>query len=213
MALTATTLVAAITSQQTVFSVASGTNIVVPNFTSTPPGTIVGTVGYLLVEQELMQIQNVNGAVVTVQRGYNGSLAVPHGATTPVLSGFSQDFFAFVPPQKADVPFQPNGSLACSAPVASATTITATGAFFHITGTTPVATINLPNYLNLGGSYPGYYPENPLAGIQIMTVWDGINSWTAAGNISIAGSLAAAGNMVIFAYDPNTSKWYPSRIA
>ena len=213
MALTATTLSAAITATQTTFTLASGTGIVVPNFTATPPGTFVGTVGYLLIEQELMQIQQVNGAVVTVQRGYNGTLAVPHGATAPVLSGFSQDFFAFVPAQKSDVPFGPNGSIAFSAPVASATTITASGQYFHITGTTAIATINLPNYVNLGGSYPGYYPENPIAGMQITVVFDGVCTWTAAGNISVAGTSTAGAATVIFTYDPNTSKWYPSRVA
>src|SRR5208282_1802223 len=101
MALTATTLVAAITANQTTFTLTSGTGIVAPNYTITPPGTVVGTVGYLLIEQELMQIQQVNGAIVTVQRGYNGTLAVQHGVTCPVLSGFSYDFYGFTPAQKS----------------------------------------------------------------------------------------------------------------
>ena len=214
MALTATTLSAAITATQTTFTLASGTGIVVPNFTATPPGTIVGTVGYLLIEQELMQIQQVNGAVVTVQRGYNGSLAVPHAITSPVLSGFSQDFFAFVPSQKSDQPYLPL-SIAFGGPVTGAV-ITPTAAFCHFTGTTALTTINLPNYLNLGGAYPGYYPENPIAGAQVNLVFDGSAAgltWTAAVNIGVAGTLAAAGSMVTFTYDPNTSKWYPNRVA
>ena len=41
MALTATTLSAAITATQTTFTLASGTGIVVPNFTATPPAPLL----------------------------------------------------------------------------------------------------------------------------------------------------------------------------
>lgn len=215
MALTATTLSAAITNNQTVFSVASATNIIAPNFTAVPAGTTVANILYALCEQELMQITGINGTTMTVQRGYNGTAATGHGASAPIITGYSSDFIGFVPAQKTDVPFLPFGSVAFGAPVTGAT-ITPTAAYQHFTGSTALVTINLPNYTNIGGSYPGYYPENPIAGMQITLVFDGTGSgltWTAAGNINVAGTSTTAGSGVTFTYDPSISKWIPSRLA
>src|ERR1700734_3101496 len=101
MALTATTLSAAITAGQLTFGVASATGITAPNFTAVPAGQIGGTTSYLFVEQELMQVTGLNGTTVTVQRGIAGTLAVPHAITTPVLaSAYPSDFVGFVPAQK-----------------------------------------------------------------------------------------------------------------
>ena len=215
MALTATTLSAAITANQLVFGVASATGIIAPNFTAVPAGTTVANIIYLLCEQELMQIQGINGTTVTVQRGYNGTLAVQHGNAAPVITGYPSDFIGFVPAQKSDVPYLPFGSVAFSAPVTGAT-ITPQGPYSHFTGTTALVTINLPNYLNEATTYPGAYPENPLAGIQISLVFDGSASgltWTAGGNINVLGTSTTAGSMVTFTYDPSISKWIPSRLA
>jgi hypothetical protein len=215
MALTATTLVAAITANQLTFTLTSGTNVIAPNFTAVPAGAVNANILYLMCEQELMQVQGVNGAVVTVQRGYNGTLAVAHGVTAPVLTGYPSDFYGFVPAQKSDVPYLPFGSVAFSAPLTGAT-ITPQGPYFHFTGTVALVTINLPNYLNEATTYPGAYPENPIAGCQISIVFDGSSTgltWTAAGNINVAGTSTTAGSMVTFTYDPSISKWIPSRLA
>lgn len=215
MALTATTLSAAITATQLTFGVTSGTNIIAPNFTAVPAGTTIANILYALVEQELMQIQGVNGTTVTVQRGYNGTLAVAHGSSAPILTGYSSDFIGFVPAQKSDVPYQPFGSCAFGAPATGAT-ITPSSGYIHFTGSTALVTINLPNYANLGGSYPGYYPENPIAGIATTIVFDGTSSgltWTSGGNINVAGTSTTAGSSVTFVYDPNIQKWIPSRLA
>jgi hypothetical protein len=216
MALNATTLTAAITSVQTTFAIGSTTGIVTPNFTAVPAGQVNASITYLLVEQEMMQVQSVNTTtlVVTVTRGQLGTAQVPHGVSCPVLSGTPIDFWTFVPPQKSDVPFLPFGSVAFGAPLTGAT-ITPTAAYQHFTGTVALITINLPNYVNLPGGYGGYYPENPIAGMQIALVFDGSSTgltWTAAGNINVAGTSGTAGTMVFFTYDPSISKWIPSRI-
>lgn len=80
--------------------------------------------------------------------------------------------------------------------VASATTITPSGALFHVTGTTAIATINIP--------FTGYNGS-------IKIIPDGIFTWTTAGNIALAGT-AVVSKALIMTYDATTSKWYPSYI-
>ena len=77
--------------------------------------------------------------------------------------------------------------------VASATTITPTGELFHVTGTTAIATINVP-YAGFNGS--------------ITIIPDGIFTWTTAGNIALAGT-AVVSKALRMTYDATTSKWYP----
>lgn len=81
--------------------------------------------------------------------------------------------------------------------VASATTITPTGELFHVTGTTAIATINIP-YTGFNGS--------------ITIIPDGIFTWTTAGNIALAGT-AVVSKALKMTYDSTTSKWYPDYIA
>jgi hypothetical protein len=78
--------------------------------------------------------------------------------------------------------------------VASATTITPTGEIFHVTGTTAVVTINAP-YAGFNGA--------------ITIIPDGIFTWTAAGNIALAGT-AVVSKALTMTYDSTTVKWYPS---
>jgi hypothetical protein len=84
--------------------------------------------------------------------------------------------------------------------VASANTITATGAYFHVTGATLIKTINLP--------------PNFVEGAWITIVFDGAATFDATGNIGSATTAAlVAGSAVTFVYDKGTAKWYPSRTA
>lgn len=76
--------------------------------------------------------------------------------------------------------------------VASATTITPTGQIFHVSGTTAIATINLPN-TGFKGS--------------ITLIPDAAFTTTTAGNIGLA-STAVIGRALIMTYDG--TKWYPS---
>jgi hypothetical protein len=82
--------------------------------------------------------------------------------------------------------------------VASATTILPSGPLFSVTGTTAVVTIT------------------PPAGIQngqtITILFTGIDTWTAAGNIAVAGTNTTAGTYVTFTWNSSTSKWSPSRV-
>lgn len=76
--------------------------------------------------------------------------------------------------------------------VASAPTIAPTGAIFHVTGTTPIATISLP--------YTGFVGT-------ITIIPDGIFTTTTAGNIALASTMVV-GKANSMTYDG--AKWYPS---
>lgn len=195
MALNATTLTAAIGATDTSFAVGSVTGITAPNFTSG-----VG-ITYLFVEQEYMLVLGVSGLVVSVQRGINGSPASAHGASAPVLAGVPTDFSSLPISIKAQQDFYPN-NIGWSAPVVSANTITPTGPFFHMTGTTIVKTIN---------PVPG-----SLEGGQVTIVFDGSGAgltWDATGNIGVAGTATTAASAVTFVFDQGSGKWHPSRLA
>jgi hypothetical protein len=90
-----------------------------------------------------------------------------------------------------------NGFPVFGSTVASATTISATGTYFKVSGTTAVATINLP-----AGAAAGFY---------ITIEATGVLTWTAAGNILTAGTYTAAGHTVTFYW--NGTKWVPDKVA
>jgi hypothetical protein len=193
VAINSTTLSAAITATQTQFAVASTTNILAPVFTTGAGYT------FMLIDLELMFVTGVPIAgTVQVIRGFGGSVASAHGITAPVIVGLPSDFPQYAPAITAFVSAEPNRFRGIFAPVASATTITASGPLFHVTGTTATATINLP--------------ANFVEG-AITVIADGVWTWTAAGNIAVAGTVTTAGSTVTFIYDAATSKWYPSRLA
>ena len=211
MALNVTTLSAAIGASDTTLLLASVTGITGPNFqTGFDPlkGTGTGPV-YLFIEQEWVLVLNTpasSSAPVSVKRAQLGSCSAAHGASAVVLSGQATDFPGPIPISiKSQQDFYPN-LVGFSAPVASATTITASGFFFHVTGTTSIATINPPT---LGPSANA----GPLDGSQITIVFDGVAAWTAAGNIAVAGTPTTAGSSVTFTFDQGSGKWHPSRLA
>lgn len=84
------------------------------------------------------------------------------------------------------------------ADLASAATITPTHKIHRVTGTAAIVNITVP--------YPGF------AG-TIILIPTAIWTWTAAGNISNAGTVTAATTPVQFTYNPVTAKWHPSRLA
>jgi hypothetical protein len=194
MAINQTTLSGAIGASDAKIGVVSATNITAPVLT-----TGVG-ITYLLVENELMYVNNAPvGLYVPVSRGYGGTQAVAHASGCAVIIGTPTDFATFTPAVgTVFTVIDPDRFDGFSAPVASATTITASGPRFHVTGTTPTATINLPT-----GFVEG----------QIDIVADGVWTWTAAGNIAVAGTVTTAGSSVRFLYDAGTTKWYPARLA
>ena len=79
--------------------------------------------------------------------------------------------------------------------VASATTIDILSYITFVSGTTPIATINVPPQMVGGG--------------EIVLIPTGIFTTTTAGNIALA-STAVVSKALIFFWDATTAKWYPS---
>lgn len=84
------------------------------------------------------------------------------------------------------------------ATLASAGTIVPVAPITHITGTFAIVNIT---------------PPDPTFSGMIILIADGIFTWTAAGNIAVAGTITAANKILILVYDPTTAKWYPSLLA
>lgn len=103
----------------------------------------------------------------------------------------AEDRWKFVNPQGS-----PGQSLV-GAVIASAATIAPQSLITHISGTAAVVTITVP--------YPGF------SGFIIL-IPDGIFTWTAAGNIAIAGT-AVVNKALWLVYDANAGKWIPSYLA
>lgn len=82
--------------------------------------------------------------------------------------------------------------------IASAATIAPTHMVHIVSGTAAIVTITPP-----WATFAGY----------VILVSTGIWTWTAAGNIAVAGTVTAALKAVIFTYVPATGKWYPSTVA
>lgn len=72
---------------------------------------------------------------------------------------------------------------------------------FAVSGTNAVVTWTPPLGFNLSGY--GCFTTIPT----------GIYTWTAAGNISVAGTVTAITQNVTFCWNPVTQKWIPSRVA
>lgn len=81
--------------------------------------------------------------------------------------------------------------------LASAGTIAPTRPIHHVSGVAAIANITLP--------YPGF------SGL-IVLIPDGIFTWTAAGNIAIAGT-AVVNKALYMLYDASVGKWIPSYLA
>lgn len=203
MAINATTLSAAIGTTDTVFGVASATGITAPNYQiGDPTKGISGGVTYLFCEQEMMKVVAITGTTVTVIRGELGSQASAHGASAPIIAGLPADFPSYAPAEQTAVPAYPIKFQGWSAPVAGAATNVATGPYFHLTGT--VAMVNLTA------------PAGVVEGGEVTIVFDGSAAgltWTAAGNIAVAGTATTAGSAVTFVFDSGSAKWHPSRLA
>ena len=97
--------------------------------------------------------------------------------------------------------FQTNGDEAVTGlagtTVASNTSITPTGKFFVVSGTTAVATIVVP--------------AGATAGYQIFINPSGIFATTTAGNIGLVTSATVVGRILIMTWDG--SKWWPSYVS
>jgi hypothetical protein len=77
------------------------------------------------------------------------------------------------------------------------------GPVFAISGTNAIVTFTPPLGFN----------ATAVGGGCFTTIPKGIFTWTAAGNISVAGTTTAITQNVTFCWNPYTSKWVPSRVA
>ena len=195
MALTETTLSAAVGATDNLVLLADATH------TSAPTPTTGSTNTYLKIDEELMFVTGAAvNSYVPVNRGYSGTQAVSHLTSTPVLVGAPIDFTKFK--HTVNNAFQALGEDSIGAPLTGATITPTGGMIHHFTGTTALTTI---------------VPPNAVRAYRIYLVFDGSGSgltWTAAGG---ANSIAVAGTvsqyqLVWFLYDPTTTLWYPGTI-
>jgi hypothetical protein len=91
-----------------------------------------------------------------------------------------------------------SGRQSATAAVASAGTMTPSGPFFHVTGTTTITTFGIPIGFN----------ATALGGGQFCYVNDGVASTTAGNNVG-ASITALANTQVCWTWDAQNSKFYP----
>lgn len=82
--------------------------------------------------------------------------------------------------------------------IASATTISPKTDLVRVTGTAAIVNITPP-------------PTGSFSTL-LFVIPVGVFTWTAAGNIGLAGT-AVVGKLIVFAYSKSQNKWYPSVIA
>lgn len=195
------------------------------------------------VDREAMLVTGVNGTTLQVTRGYNSTTATAHASGTMALYGRSVWFYQNDPGAVtiadgsiSGVPCTPstvfvtpwlnvrNGAQwICSAttntwipgwnnngtPIMAGTQASVAGStpvlgpFFQISGTNAITGFTIPLGFNGTAFGGGCFTAMPT----------GIWTWTAAGNISVAGTVTAASTPVTFCWNAATSKWNPSRIA
>ena len=227
IALVQTTLSAAISANQTTFSVASATGI------SAPSGGFMQKI-YVIplngTKGELMTVTAVNGTAISVSRldmfksshptgsivlvasidptidgfkEYNptGAPATDPGLATPwvnVLTG-EQWIWSSISLQWVPGWNNPSSVKGPTAAVASAAgVILPSGPLFHVTGALAITGFTIP----VG-----------FAGGSFTIIPDAAFTWTAAGNIALAGT-AVIGKALTFTYDSGDAKVFtPSYIA
>jgi len=198
----------------------------------TAPGT-GATFVYLLVDRELMGVRTVNGTTIGVSRGQNGTRATPHinGAAVTVAPAIAivnyvpsgqctRTTLTYVPVIVGGTNSQPhNGDTydclgvttagqyaqtnSNGTPVLGSTMASTAGVLGAFTGTifTVSGTNAITGFTNPAGLQPGF---------TVSITPSAIFTWTAAGNISLAGS-AVVNKLLTFTW--NGAKWVPSYIA
>ena len=150
--------------------------------------------GYISFEGVGSGSTPVIGATIEgVQNGTAGASSIPADMVFKTCTGTAQNEVFRLRTDKNAV-FSGYMGQYRGADVSSATTITPSGQIFHVTGTTAIATINIP-YTGFNGT--------------ITIIPDAIFTTTTAGNIGLA-TTAAVNRALTMTYDSTTSKWYPS---
>jgi hypothetical protein len=220
MAFAYSTIAQALTATTTSFSLTSATGVTASNYQGAGTANLpnVGTITYLLVDQELMQIVSLSGTVVNVKRGMNGTRAMQHQTLTPFIFGLNTDFLGFRPAIDAFVPVQPDSPFMTSGPViASAASIIAPGPLFHVSGTTNITNMQPPTSALLSQSGP-QSEENYVNGFRLTIIFDSTALVTTGGGgtgvaFAAATVAATAATFCDFILDTSsgTALWYPSR--
>jgi hypothetical protein len=238
-ALTQTTITAAVngnggysglsTSVDTTVALNSTTNI------NAPVNGVIQT--YLYIDRELMGVTAINTTtkIATVNRGMNYTNVAPHVSGTMVLLGPNGAFQAVDPSGNCTaastlftpwvnvvtgaqwlcstvtntwVPGwgNPGNSFAPPAVTAAVASVAGTtlpsGPLFHVTGTNAITGWTIPVGFNGTAAGGGCFTVIP----------DALFTWTAAGNIALAGS-AVVNKALTFCWDATNSKWVPNYIA
>lgn len=96
----------------------------------------------------------------------------------------------------------PLGAKVTAAVASAAGTVTPSGPLFHITGALAITGFVQPVGCN----------TTAVGGCFFMVIPDGTFTWTAAGNIAIAGT-AVVNKTLTFIWDATNSKWVPSNLS
>ncbi len=225
--LTQTTTSAAMTALSNQLPVASATGISAPSGGFRQKLYVIDPCGQ---KGELMDVLAVNGLQITV--GRLDQFKTPHGSGSIVLignadpilgSGFQEFDPVGTPASAPTVPLpwvnvvtgaqwlpglnnnwvpgfnNPKGPAGCTALVASAAgVILPSGPMFHVNGQLAITGLTIP---------VGY------AGGPLVIIPDDTFTWTAAGNIALAGS-AVISKALRFEFDPAAAKpFFPSYVA
>lgn len=171
----------------------SGTAISVSRIDGFRQGFLAGAIVVIIP----IDISLGNGLHEFDQQGAPPSTA--NAAYTPFINAvtgeqwlYSSVLSAWVPGWNMPGPFGPTAAVASAAGA-----VLPTGPLFHVTGTAAITGFTLPVGFT-GGSF--------------TVIPDGVFTWTAAGNIALAGT-AVVSKALTFTWDSNAAKWYPSYIA
>jgi hypothetical protein len=227
-ALTATTLAAAVTDT-------GGQNVSVTSATGiTAPGT-GGTFVLLLVDKELMGVRAINSTNISVQRGQNGTRAATHTILAPVTVVPPQAVFNYVPSGQCTrttllyVPMVVGGQIdqSLNGTTLDCLGLTTAGQWASTNNTSVIPSqigSTMASTAGTLGAFTGTVvtisgtnaitgftnPAGVGVGWVIQIVPSGVFTWTAAGNIALAGT-AVVNKLLTFTW--SGTKWVPNYIA
>jgi hypothetical protein len=230
-ALSQTTFAAAVTASAQQVRVASATGIVAGNLLFIEDGTGAG-----LGSSESMFVESVSGTVLTVVRGYYGSIANPHISGALVIFGQPNQFYSVDPSGACTASAQPvtpyinvktgnqwlcstvtsswvpgffNTAAQSGVSTAVASVAGATnpsGPLFHVTGTNAITAWGSSTSVGLAG---GAGSSTDVIGANFCVIPDAIFTTTATNNIALA-STAVVKKTLCFTFDQTNKKYTPS---